>query len=315
MGVLNVTPDSFFDGGAYLDAEKACLQAERMVLAGADIIDVGAESTRPGAAAVSAEEEWSRLAPVLRALRARWPREPVAEGVPVESVDGAIERPPRSPELQPAELSPPVAPAPARRIARPLISLDTTKAAVAAAALGEGLVDAINDVHGLLGEVALAEVVAQHGVGVVVMHNARLRPIAETADPVAAMLDFFRESLAVAQRVGIRQEAILLDPGIGFGLTPVQSLTLLQGLRQLGALGFPVLLGTSRKSFLGHLLGGCPPAERLPGTLATTALGVAAGVDCFRVHDVAENAAAARVADAVCRGRQCRSRQSERPGG
>jgi dihydropteroate synthase len=181
----------------------------------------------------------------------------------------------------------------------PPISLDTTKADVAERAFGEGLAQVLNDVHGLLGEPALAEVAARYGVGVVVMHNARLRPVA--GDLITAMQRFFAESFAVAEHAGIAREALVIDPGVGFGLSVSQSLEALQRIAELRALQSPILLGASRKRVLGHLLEGAPAEDRLEGTLATTACGVAAGVDLFRVHDVRANVRVARVADALCR--------------
>ncbi|MGF1451291.1 MAG: dihydropteroate synthase, partial [Opitutales bacterium] len=187
MGILNVTPDSFSDGGRCLEPTAALAQARQMAAEGADLLDIGAESTRPGAEPVSTDDEWARLESVLTALEA-------------------------DPDTPP-------------------VSLDTTKAPVAEKAFSGGLACVLNDVHGLLGDPALADVAAQYQVGVIVMHNARLRPA--SGDIVEAAKRYFDEALGVADRAGISGNALVLDPGIGFGLTPQQSLTLLQRIGEL----------------------------------------------------------------------------------
>ncbi|HEY8415566.1 MAG TPA: dihydropteroate synthase, partial [Thermaerobacter sp.] len=253
MGILNVTPDSFSDGGLYLDPERALEHALAMEEAGADIIDVGAESTRPGAAPVPAEEELRRLLPVLRRL------------------------------------------APRLRVP---ISVDTYKAEVARAALAEGAA-IINDVGGLQKDPAMASVAAEAGVPVVVMHS-RPHGHAHYDDFWGDVLGFLRRSLELAEAAGLPPEYVIVDPGFGFGKTAEHNLELLRGLHRLRALGRPVLLGTSRKSTLGHVLN-LPVSERLEGTAATVALAVPHGVDIVRVHDVAPIVRVVRMADAIVR--------------
>jgi dihydropteroate synthase len=251
MGVLNVTPDSFSDGGRFLDPGAAIEHTGRMVAEGADIIDVGAESTRPygSATPVSLSEEMRRLEPVLAAV--------AGLGVPV--------------------------------------SIDTMKAQVAAAALAAGA-SIVNDVWGLQRDPAMADVVARHGVPVIVMHNR------EAADPaidiMADIVTFFVRALALAERAGICADHIVLDPGIGFGKTPEQSLTALARLDQLSAFGLPILVGASRKRFIDKV-SPAPPDRRLGGSLAAHLLAVAGGARIIRAHDVAETVQALRVAAAI----------------
>ena len=257
MGILNVTPDSFSGDGLLGGPEgavaRAVEQASRMVADGADILDIGGESTRPGHRPVDATEERRRVVPVVAAVRAAMPAIP--------------------------------------------ISIDTTKAAVADAALDAGA-DVINDVHGTRGDAELFAVAARRRAPIVLMHG---RPVADHADVVPEVLAELEAALAVAVAAGVPEALLLIDPGIGFGKTPDQNLTLLGRLGELRALGRPIVLGTSRKSTLG-LLTGLPPAERVEATVATTVLGVAAGVDIVRVHDVRANRRAALTADAVVRG-------------
>jgi dihydropteroate synthase len=251
MGILNVTPDSFSDGGRFLDPGVAIAHARRMVAEGADIIDIGAESTRPygSATPVSQSEEMRRLEPVLAAV--------AGLGVPV--------------------------------------SIDTMKAQVAAAALAAGA-SIVNDVWGLQHDPDMAAVVAQHAVPVIMMHNR------ETADPaIDIMTDiaaFFRRSLDLAGRAGIAHDRLVLDPGIGFGKTPEQSLTALARLGQLKAFGLPLLVGASRKRFIDNV-SSAPPDRRLGGSLAAHLLAVAEGARIIRAHDVAETVQAFRVAAAI----------------
>jgi dihydropteroate synthase len=251
MGILNVTPDSFSDGGRFLDPGAAIEHAGRMVAEGADIIDVGAESTRPygSATPVSPSEEMQRLAPVLAAV--------AGLGVPV--------------------------------------SIDTMKAQVAEGALAAGA-SIVNDVWGLQRDPDMAGVVARHTVPVIVMHNR------ESADPAIDIMDdiaaFFRHSLDLAERAGIAPDRIVLDPGIGFGKTPEQSLTALARLDQLKAFGRPLLVGASRKRFIDKV-SAAPPDRRLGGSLAAHLLAVAGGARIIRTHDVAETVQAFRVAAAV----------------
>ena len=251
MGVLNVTPDSFSDGGRFLDPKTAIDQARGMIAEGADVLDIGAESTRPygGALAVSIAEEMRRLAPVLPAV--------LALGVPV--------------------------------------SIDTMKAEVAAWALAAGAA-IVNDVWGLQRDGELARVVAQHAVPVIIMHNR------EAADPsidiIADICAFFSRSLDIAARAGIARQNIVLDPGIGFGKTPEQSLTGIARLPELKSFGLPLLVGASRKRFI-DTVSPAPPDQRLGGSIAAHLLAVAGGAAIIRTHDVAETAQALRVAAAI----------------
>jgi dihydropteroate synthase len=251
MGVLNVTPDSFSDGGRFLDPGTAIDQARRMVAEGADILDIGAESTRPygGAVAVPVEEELRRLAPVLPAV--------VALGVPV--------------------------------------SIDTLKAEVAEWALRQGAA-IVNDVWGLQRDSKLADVVAARGVPVIIMHNR------ERADPsidiMADMASFFTRSLEIASRAGIARDKVVLDPGIGFGKTPEQSLTAIARLSELKSFGLPLLVGASRKRFIDKV-SPAPPDRRLAGSIAAHLSAVAGGAAIVRAHDVAETVQALRVAAAI----------------
>ncbi len=253
MGVLNVTPDSFSDGGRFLDPDAAITQARRMIAEGADIIDIGAESTRPygGAKPVSLDEELSRLAPVF------------------QQVAGLGVR----------------------------VSVDTTKAKVATWAIEAGAV-MVNDVWGLQGDPDLAGVVAEHNVAIVIMHN---RDAADAAiDIVADIEAFFVRSLDIAARAGIERQQIILDPGIGFGKTPEQSLTAIARLGYFKSFGLPLMVGASRKRFISAVVPS-QTDERLPGSLAAHLLAVANGAAIVRVHDVAETVQALRVADALRR--------------
>jgi dihydropteroate synthase len=258
MGILNVTPDSFSGDGLLAAAEspvaRAVAQARAMVAGGADLLDIGGESTRPGHDVVDEAEELRRVIPVVRAVREALPATP--------------------------------------------LTIDTTKPAVADAALESGA-DAINDVWGVSAERGLSGVAAERGVPIVLMHN-RLVPV--YADLVAEVIADLRGAIERAIAAGLDDRDILVDPGIGFGKTAEQNVELLGRLGELRALGRPILLGTSRESTLGKVLGDVPPDARLEATLATTALGIAAGVDVVRVHDVAANVRAARMADAIVRG-------------
>lgn len=251
MGVLNVTPDSFSDGGQFLDPAAAIAQAHRMVAEGADIIDIGAESTRPygGATPVSAADEIARLAPILPAV---------------------------------AALGPPV-------------SIDTMKAAVADWALDHGAA-LLNDVWGLQRDPEMARLAARRGVPIVVMHN---RDEADPAiDIVADIEAFFARSLEIADAAGLDRSQIVLDPGIGFGKTPDQSIATLAALPRLAAFGLPLLVGASRKRFIAHV-SPAPPQERLGGSLAAHLLAVIDGAAIVRVHDVAPTVQALTVAAAI----------------
>jgi len=255
MGVLNVTPDSFSDGGRFLDPPAALAHARRLAAEGADILDIGAESTRPygNAVKVPLDEERTRLAPVLPAV--------VSLGIPV--------------------------------------SIDTLKAAVAAWALEAGAA-IVNDVWGLQRDPDMAPVVAAHGAPVIIMHNR------ETVDPaidiVADVTAFFERSLAIAARAGIARERIVLDPGIGFGKTPQQSLICIARLDAWRGFGAPLLVGASRKRFINSIVQ-TEPAERLGGSLAAHLLAVENGAAIIRVHDVAPTVQALAVAAAIRRAR------------
>jgi dihydropteroate synthase len=255
MGVLNVTPDSFSDGGRFLDPAAAMAQAQRLAAEGADILDIGAESTRPygNAVAVTLEEERSRLARILPAA--------VALGVAV--------------------------------------SIDTMKAAVAAWALEAGAA-IVNDVWGLQRDPDMARVVAEHHAPVIVMHNR------DAADPsidiVADVTAFFERSLDIAARAGIPRERVVLDPGIGFGKTPEQSLICIARLDAWRGFGLPLLVGASRKRFI-HSIVPSEPTERLGGSLAAHLLAVENGAAIIRVHDVAPTVQALAVAAAIRRAR------------
>jgi len=252
MGILNVTPDSFSDGGQFFAPEPALAQAQRMAREGADILDIGAESTRPygGATPVSLEEEKARLAPVLPGV--------VALGLPV--------------------------------------SIDTIKAKVAAFALERGA-SIVNDVWGLQRDPDMARVVAEHRVPVIVMHNR------EAADPSLDIIDevcaFFARSLDIAARAGIAREAIVLDPGIGFGKTAEQSMICIARLAAFKRFGLPILVGASRKRFINGIVPS-EPQQRVPGSLAAHLLAVENGAAIIRAHDVAETVQALRV-DAALR--------------
>jgi dihydropteroate synthase len=257
MGILNATPDSFSGDGLLregeLDVMAAVALARAMVADGADIIDVGGESTRPGHVPVAAAEEEARVVGLTAALRTALP------GVP--------------------------------------ISIDTTKPSVAQAALEAGA-DIVNDVAAVTDGAALAGIAARHAAPLILMH-ARAEPVYN--DVVAEVVADLRRALERAEAAGCARERLIVDPGIGFGKTAEQNLELLRGLAALQGLGRPVLLGTSRKSTIGRVLGSASD-DRLEGTLATTALGIAAGVDIVRVHDVAANVRVARMSDAIVRG-------------
>jgi dihydropteroate synthase len=257
MGILNATPDSFSGDGLLAapgdPVEAAVVAGRRMVAEGADLLDIGGESSRPGHEAVSLEEERRRVVPIVAALRAALPGTP--------------------------------------------LSIDTTKPAVAEAALAAGA-DLVNDVWGVGDDDALARLAADHGVPLIVMHN---RAEARYTMFLPELIADLQRALERALRLGVRWEDLIVDPGFGFGKTPEHNLTLLRELGAVRLLGRPILLGTSRKSTLGRVLG-LPTTDRLEATLATTALGIAAGVDLVRVHDVGANVRTARMSDAIVRG-------------
>lgn len=251
MGVLNVTPDSFSDGGRYFQPGEARAHALRLVAEGAAIVDIGGESTRPGAAAVSPEEEQARVLPLVMALA----EEPV------------------------------------------LLSVDTYRAATARLAVGAGA-HIVNDVTGLSHDAAMADVVAETGAGLVIMHTGRGR--AKLADVIDDQLHFLGAAVERARRAGVPDASIVLDPGFGFAKeTTQENVELMARFEALHALGFPLMAGTSRKRFVGAVLGGRPADERDAGTAATSVILRMKGAALFRVHDVAANRDALLFADAV----------------
>jgi dihydropteroate synthase len=260
MGILNVTPDSFSDGGRYADAERALAHARDMAAAGADIIDIGGESTRPGAVPVTEEEELHRIIPLIKRLS--------------------------------AELSIP-------------ISVDTYKSSVAKKAIEAGAA-IVNDISGLRFSPDMAEVASDSGVAVVIMHikgtprNMQQSPVYD--DVIAEVLSYLEEGIEIAVKAGVDREKILIDPGIGFGKTLQHNLIILNRLEELRALGRPILLGPSRKKFIGTILGIPAPEQRVDGTAATVALGIERGARVLRVHDVARMAQVAKTTDAIVRG-------------
>lgn len=253
MGILNVTPDSFSDGGQFVDVDKAIEHAKEMVQLGADILDIGGESTRPGSAEVDAEEELRRVLPVIERL--------------VKEVNVPI-------------------------------SVDTYKASVAEKVLEAGA-HVINDVWGLQRDLDMASVVAKYNAPVIIMHNQKGTEYSK--DIMKAICDFFVKSINMALEAGVKKENIILDPGIGFGKTPEQNMIVMSRLGELNDLGYPVLLGTSRKSMIGKILD-LPANERVEGTVATSVMGVVQGVDIIRVHDIKENLRAVKVTDVIVRG-------------
>lgn len=252
MGILNVTPDSFSDGGDFADVEKAVAHAHIMVREGADIIDIGGESTRPGFVEISAEEELERVLPVLKRL--------------IKEIDVPI-------------------------------SVDTYKAEVAREVLSIGA-NIVNDQWGLKKDPSLAEVIAQWQVPAIFMHNQA--GIEYQNDILEEIKLSLQESIDIALDAGVRKENIILDPGIGFGKNPEQNMVVMARLHELNELGYPILLGTSRKSMLGKILD-LPPKDRIEGTVATTVMGIMQGIDIVRVHDIKENWRAAKVTDAIIR--------------
>ena len=250
MGIINVTPDSFFPGSQFPAAQAATEAALRQIAQGADILDFGGESTRPGHTRISEDEEMGRVIPVVQAIAAQ--------------------------------------------TAAP-ISIDTYKARVADAALKAGA-HVVNDIWGLSREPEIANVAAAHNAAVVIMHNRET--IDRSLDIVEEFKRFFGIAVERARRAGVQDNQIVLDPGIGFGKSLEQNLAAIGRLAELVRLGFPVLLGVSRKSFIGKLFAS-EPAERLPGTIAANTIGVMAGAAIVRVHDVAEHAQAIRIADRI----------------
>jgi len=247
MGILNVTPDSFSDGGKFVDVGDALAQARKMIEDGADIIDIGGESTRPGAEPIPAEQEIARILPIIKAVKER------------------LDIP---------------------------ISVDTYRACTARAALLAGA-DMVNDVWGLQHDSDMANLIAERDVPVCIMHNSESGDYVNLIEDIVLSLE---RSIEIAFRAGIKDEKIILDPGIGFGKTWLQNLSVMTVLDRIKALGYPILLGTSRKSFIGKVLG-LPVNDRLEGTLATSVYGIIKGVDILRVHDVLENKRVAIMTD------------------
>lgn len=263
LGVVNVTPDSFWDGGRHAGVDAALARAETLLEEGADILDVGGESTRPGAQPVPAAEELRRVVPVVREIVRRWPDA--------------------------------------------LVSVDTVKAEVARAALAEGAA-ILNDVSGLRLDPGLGRVAAEAGAGLILMHSrgdvaemARYATAQYGADPVAEIVDELTAATGRARDAGIADEAVVLDPGLGFSKRTEHSIAVLAQLDRIGALGRPILIGPSRKRFVGEVAGGLPPEERLEGTLAACVVGLLGGARLFRVHDVGPARRALAVAEAVRR--------------
>jgi dihydropteroate synthase len=259
MGVLNVTPDSFSDGGQFINAENALVHAREMAAAGADIIDIGGESTRPGADPLTDTEELRRIIPIIERLS--------------------------------AELTIP-------------LSVDTYKSTVAKKALEAGAT-IVNDISGLRFSPDMSMVAAGHDAPVVIMHikgtprNMQQNPVYD--DVVGEVISYLAESIEIAVSAGVDREKILIDPGIGFGKTLEHNVTLIDRLDELRVLGRPIVLGTSRKKFIGTILDIPVPANRVDGTAATVALGIERGASIVRVHDVARMAQVARVTDAIVR--------------
>lgn len=249
MGILNVTPDSFSDGGNYVDLNASLLQVEKMIEEGADIIDVGGESTRPGHTVISCEEEINRVVPIIQAIKNKY-------DIPV--------------------------------------SIDTYKPEVAEAAINAGA-DMVNDIWGLKYDCRMAELVAKKGVAYCLMHN---RDNKEYIDFVNDVIGDLEESLEIALNAGISKDKIILDPGVGFAKSYEQNLMIINNLDKIKKLGYPVLLGTSRKSVIGLTLN-VDTDDRLIGTIATTVLGVNAGCEFYRVHDCKENKQAIQMTRAI----------------
>ncbi len=257
MGIVNVTPDSFSDGGSFLDPLAACTHGLKLIEEGADILDIGGESTRPGSQSVPLEEEIQRVIPVIQRLRHE---------------------------------------------TKALISIDTNKAAVAQAAVNAGA-DIINDITGLRGDANMPSVVSQSGAGVIIMHMKGTPRTMQDApaylDIISEIGDFFRQSVALALSSGVDPMSIALDPGIGFGKTPEHNRQLLVGIGSFTKTGHPILVGASRKSFLGWLAGSTAMDDRFWPGVATTSLCRERGARIFRVHDVKPHHDALRMTEAI----------------
>jgi dihydropteroate synthase len=260
MGILNITPDSFSDGGLYFSKKSAVEQAIRMQDEGADIIDIGGESTRPGAEKIALKEEIKRIVPVIEAL--------------------------------------------AKKIRVP-VSIDTYKSAVAEAAISAGA-SIINDISGLRFDHKMPKVAAKHEVPVVIMHikgtpkNMQKNPAYHALIP--EIMDYLREGIEIARDAGIPDDRIIIDPGIGFGKTLEHNLEIIKRLNEFTGFEKPILLGHSRKSFIGKMLGDIPVTERIEGTAAAAAIGIFNGASIIRVHEVKEMVRVAKIADGIKRG-------------
>jgi len=260
MGILNVTPDSFSDGSMFLDPARAIDHALEMAENGADIIDIGGESTRPGSKMVDLDEEIRRTVPVI------------------EHVAAKVNLP---------------------------VSIDTYKSEVARQAVSAGA-SIVNDISGLRFDPAMAATIAELSVSVVIMHiKGKPRDMQEDPhyeDLISEIKEYLRESIGIAKNAGIPEDRIMIDPGIGFGKTFDHNLEIIQRLKEFQELGMPVLVGPSRKAFIGKILGDLPATERMEGTAATVAISIFNGANIIRVHDVKEMSRVARVADAIVRG-------------
>ncbi len=263
VGIINVTPDSFSDGGNFFSPAAALAQAERLLADGADILDVGGESTRPGAVGVTADEEKRRVLPIVRAVRDRWPDMPV--------------------------------------------SIDTVKADVAAAALEAGA-SIVNDVSGLRADTAMAGVCVEFRAGLVIMHSrgtvADMATYAHSEygdDVTGVVVDELRRQIDVALAAGVDAPAIVVDPGIGFSKRSAQSLTVLSELPRVTALGYPIVVGVSRKRFIGEITGVTIPADRIEGSIGANVAALARGAQLFRVHDARPTRHALDVAWSILR--------------
>ena len=259
MGILNVTPDSFSDGGQFNELQAAIAQAEYMIDNGADIIDIGGQSTRPGAEKISVQEEFNRVIPVIKAIRQQF-------SIP--------------------------------------ISVDTTRATIAQDAIAAGA-DLINDISGGTFDPEMFSVAANLDVPIILMHMRgtpqTMQQMTDYQDLVADIIDFLSDQIQKAIACGVRESKIIIDPGIGFAKTPEQNIELLRRLSEFKALKVPILVGTSRKSFIGKIINQPEPQKRIWGTAATCCSAIMSGADILRVHDVAEIYDVSRVTDTISR--------------
>ncbi|ANV84005.1 dihydropteroate synthase [Picosynechococcus sp. PCC 7003] len=261
MGILNVTPDSFSDGGQFNSVASAVAQAEKMVAAGIDILDIGGQSTRPGSAQISLTEELDRTIPVIRAIREKF---------------------------------------------QTVISIDTTRAAVAQKAIATGA-DIVNDISGATFDDQMLTVVRDLNVPIILMHirgtPETMQSLTDYQDLIADLKNFFQERIDAALALGIPKNHLILDPGIGFAKTALQNYDLIRQLQDFRDLGYPLLVGPSRKSFIGHILNKPDPTQRVWGTAAACAGAIAFGADILRVHDGPEMIDVAKIADVIWRPR------------